>query len=141
MSQSAVQIENIKIKILVVDDDKLIRDNMKRMLGCIVNKLKLDYEIVEGTDGTDLVNMVIDDNENLIKVIFTDENMTELDGSVAISRIRNLKTTNYIKIISITSLDDTHSIQRILECGADKVLQKPARRIVLEDILKNYLVV
>jgi CheY-like chemotaxis protein len=143
MSQSSLQIDNItkKDKILVVDDDKLIRDNMKRMLGYIAGKLNLDYEIIEGSDGVDLVNMVLDDTKNLIKFIFTDENMTELDGSEAISRVKDIKITNCIKVISITSLDDVYSVQRILDCGADRVLQKPARRTIVEEILKSYLLI
>jgi CheY-like chemotaxis protein len=128
-----------RAKILVIDDDQLIRDNMKRLLSGVVRKFNLDIDIIEGSDGLDLVDLVNDDTENLIRLIFTDENMAQLDGSEAIRRIREIKKMNNIKVISITSLDDLISVQRILESGADKVLTKPARRVQLEDLVKTYL--
>jgi CheY-like chemotaxis protein len=129
-----------KKKILVIDDDPMIRNNMLKMLKSIVRKHKLDYEIVEGDDGSELIDLVHDDSENLIRLIFTDENMTKVEGSEAISTIREIKLTNHIKVVSITSLEDDLSVQRILKCGADKVLKKPAARRVLEEVCQTLLV-
>jgi CheY-like chemotaxis protein len=124
-------------KILVIDDDPIIRNNMLKMLKNIVRKYNLNYDILEGNDGGELINLVQDDTENLIKLIFTDENMTKVEGSEAISTILEIKLKNQIIVVSITSLEDDLSIQRILKSGADRVLKKPVHRRVLEDICRN----
>jgi CheY-like chemotaxis protein len=126
-----------KEKILVIDDDPLIRNNMLKMLKSIVRKYNMDYEILEGDDGAELINLVQDDSENLIRLIFTDENMTKVEGSEAINTIREIKQKNLIKVVSITSLEDDLSVQRILRCGVDRVLKKPATRRILEYICRS----
>jgi CheY-like chemotaxis protein len=70
-------------KILVIDDDPIIRNNMLRMLKSIMRKFT-QLRILEGDDGTELINLVQDNSENLIKLIFTDENMTKVEGSEAV---------------------------------------------------------
>jgi CheY-like chemotaxis protein len=126
-------------KILIVDDDILIRRSMQRLVAQCLTKFKLNYEIIEGEDGSDLINLVNDDTENLIRFIFTDENMKEIEGSQAIYSIRGIKERNSIKIISITSLEDEQSVRRILACGADRVLKKPASSKNLDEIFKYYV--
>jgi response regulator RpfG family c-di-GMP phosphodiesterase len=123
-------------KILIVDDDILIRNSMKRMVSQCLRKFNLNYEIIEGEDGSDLINLVNDDTENLIRLIFTDENMSDVEGSEAINSIKGIKECNSIKIISITSLEDEESVARILQCGADKVCKKPANIPLLEEIFR-----
>jgi response regulator RpfG family c-di-GMP phosphodiesterase len=123
-------------KILIIDDDSLIRKSMKRMVSHCLRKFNLDYEIIEGEDGSDMINLVNDDTENLIRLIFTDENMNDVEGSEAITSIKRIKDLNSIKIISITSLEDEESVSRILGCGADRVCKKPASVPLLEDIFR-----
>jgi response regulator RpfG family c-di-GMP phosphodiesterase len=112
---------------------------MRIIITNLLLKYKLNYDILEGEDGSDLINLVLDDTENLIKIIFTDENMTEIEGSDAIRAIKEIKENNCIKIISITSLEDEHSVSKIIQCGADRVLRKPANRVVLEEVFSHYL--
>jgi CheY-like chemotaxis protein len=126
-------------KILVIDDDILIRKSMVRIISHCLVKFKLNYEILEGEDGSDLINLVNDDTDNLIRLIFTDENMKEVEGSEAITSIRGIKDLNSIKIISITSLEDEESVARILGCGADRVLKKPATVLIIEEIFRCYV--
>jgi response regulator RpfG family c-di-GMP phosphodiesterase len=112
---------------------------MRTTITNIMLKHKLNYDILEGEDGSDLINLVLDDTENLIKIIFTDENMTEIEGSDAIRAIKKIKEKNCIKIISITSLEDEHSVSKVMKCGADRVLRKPANKMVLEEVFSHYL--
>ncbi len=140
--QKQLSVTNMPIekpKILIIDDDILIRKSMKIMLNYILLKYKLDYEIIEGEDGSDLIDFVMNDTDNSVSIIFTDENMNLIEGSEAISTIKNIKNFNSIKVISITSLEDEFSKSRILSCGADRVLTKPADRYILEEIITNYL--
>jgi CheY-like chemotaxis protein len=128
-----------KSKILVIDDDPLIRNNMLKLTRRMLRRYSLDYDIVEGSDGSDLIDLVMDDAENLIKLIFTDENMTSVEGSDAIAAIKEIKQKNCIKIVSITSLEDEISVMRILRCGADRVLRKPASMTTLDEVFKTFL--
>jgi DNA-binding NarL/FixJ family response regulator len=128
-----------RLQILIIDDDPLIRSNIRKIIKGIINKFNLEFDIIEGCDGNDTINLVMDDTENLIRIIFTDENMAEVEGSEAISEIRDIKESNAIKIVSITSLEDEGSVMKILKSGADKVLTKPASKVVIEEILRGYL--
>jgi DNA-binding NarL/FixJ family response regulator len=132
-------LNNDKSKILVIDDDPLIRNNMLKLIKIMLRRFGMDYDIVEGSDGRDLIHLVMDDAENLIKLIFTDENMTSVEGSEAITVIKEIKQRNCIKIISITSLEDENSVKRILKCGADMVLKKPASMATLDEVFKTLL--
>ena len=40
-----------------------------------------NIEIIEGSDRIELLNIIMKDNNSLIKYIFTDENMEFLNGS------------------------------------------------------------
>jgi DNA-binding NarL/FixJ family response regulator len=132
--------KKIKEKILIIDDDNIIRSTIKSIVQKTLFKLKLDYDILEGCDGEDMIRLVVNDQDGTIKVIFTDENMKFIEGSQAILAIRDIKQRNEIKVVSITSLDDDYSIMNILNCGADKVIQKPAQKVLIEELLKIYLV-
>ena len=128
-----------KEKVLIVDDDYIIRNSMKNMINYILKKNSLDFDVLEAEDGSEMIDLVMNDIDNSIKIIFTDENMNFIEGSEAISKIISIKSTNEIKIISVTSLSDEVSISRILTCGADMVLPKPANKTLLEEVITNIL--
>ncbi len=125
-------------KVLVVDDDTIIRYSVKLMLRRIMTKHGIELEILEGSDGLELISHVVNDPIN-IKLILTDENMPICDGSEAVNVIYNLKKMNNIKIISITAVDDLVTIKKILKCGADEVVSKPMHMYTLERIVFDYL--
>ncbi len=125
--------------ILIIDDDYIIRNSMKCMMWRVFSKLEIEYEVIEGSSGIELVDLVNDDIENNIKLIFTDEDMPGCEGSEAISMICHIKQRNDIKIISITAIDDLTMIKKILNCGADEVIAKPIHIMTLERIIVNYM--
>jgi CheY-like chemotaxis protein len=128
-----------KGQVLIIDDDHMVRACMKKMVGNCLQRLKLNYEILEGTDGTDLVRYVVNDTNDLIRLIFTDENMNEVEGSEAIRAIRDIKENKSIKVVSITSVEDDVSIKLIKDAGADRVYKKPVTRELLEQVVELYL--
>jgi DNA-binding NarL/FixJ family response regulator len=125
--------------VLIVDDDSLVRASIKKIVQSYIRRKKLNYEILEGTDGSDLVNYVMDDTKHDIKLIITDENMTHVEGSAALLTIKDIKLTNDIKVISITSMDDLAMHNYIKKCGADEVYMKPSSKHLLEEICRIYL--
>jgi len=134
-------ISNKKYKIVVVDDYKLVRENTISLINLLLTKMNIlpeSYEIIECSDGIDLLEIVKNDVSNKIKLIITDENMEYLNGSEAVRIIRNLehrrKIPNY-QIISMTAFDDTETKKRIVDSGVNMVLSKPCTKSDLSNIL------
>jgi PleD family two-component response regulator len=126
-------------QILIVDDDPMTLSSIRSLITSYINRNGLNYEIIEGTDGSDLINHVVKDKERRIRLILTDENMTQVEGSEAILAIKDIKESNDIKVVSITSMDDVGSIERIKSCGADDVCAKPITKHMIECVLKFHL--
>ncbi len=134
-----------KKKILIVDDHTIIRNSMVFLvMKCIklLNK-ENEFEIIEGKDGLDILNNIIDDQykNNLIKCVFTDENMEYLNGSEAIQILKNLEKNKKIKnvvICSTTAFQDELSISRISSSGANEILGKPCTEKMIKDFLFKY---
>ena len=132
----------MKYYILVVDDHKLVRDNTINLLKNVLSNLKLDnFDILEGSDGIDLLNMVRSDRENRIKCILIDENMEYLNGSEAVNFIRKweeYKKIQRYEIISVTAFDDKETQQRILFSGVNSVLFKPCTKTDFIKIFEKF---
>ena len=71
------------MKVLVVDDEKLIRDVIKEYL---VNE---DYTVVEAENGEEAVEIC---NKEDIDIIVLDIMMPKMDGYTAYRKIRQVKT-------------------------------------------------
>ena len=84
----------LKKKILIVDDNKFLRDALKSQIQIILTEKKLFniFELIEGYDGVDILYQIILDRSqnNLIKCVITDENMEYFNGSEAVKLIRQL---------------------------------------------------
>ena len=133
---------NIAYKILVVDDDRIIRSCLKHLIQSIKSELNLCFEIIEGNDGKDIIDYCEDKNNfNCFKVIFTDENMINIDGSEAIKHVRKLEKNGTIstKFVSVSSLYDEEFKQRLIDCGANYVLNKPLSKIQLKNVITEIM--
>ena len=129
-----------KFSIVVVDDHKFIRESNVNLIKNVMTTLNMiDFKIIEGCDGIDLLNLVRLDKDYKIKYIFTDENMMYLNGSEAVRQIRKFeqdkKIQNY-KIFSITAFDDEETKKNILDSGINSILSKPCSKSELLKIFK-----
>jgi signal transduction histidine kinase/CheY-like chemotaxis protein len=142
-SNSPVSTASKQYKILVVDDHKFVRDNTINIINSCLNELGyFFYEVVEYSDGLDILNAVRLDKEKRIKLIFTDENMEYLNGSEAVQILRKFednKRINFYPIISITAFDDKISKNRILSSGINTILSKPCSKTAIYNILIKFL--
>lgn len=128
---------------IVVDDNQIIRKSIKVLLEDICKTKGKSFRIIEGSDGIDILKMVIDDQkiQNSIKCIFSDEKMEYFNGSRSVQILRELENSNKIKkvnFVSITSFDDNENKSIIKNCGADYVIQKPCSKSALCNILENF---
>jgi len=129
-------------KIIIVDDNKFINDSIKRLIESIIYEFNLDIEVIQVSDGVDLLIAVVKDQEegNLVECVFTDENMEYMNGSYAIRIMRDWeksKKVKNLKLFSITGQEDIQSSKAILASGADLVLGKPVSKIMLINCLKD----
>lgn len=119
--------------IILIDDNEIINSSNRKILNYIINEYNLDYDILLGADGLDMIKIALnlDKRYELIKCIFTDENMDYFNGSEAISFIRKYeKMRNFekTKIITLTCHEDVKIQETILNAGSDLILTKPVTK-------------
>jgi len=115
-------------KILVIDDDKLIRD-------CIKEFFQLEEFIVDSAiDGLDGINKT---KENLYDFIICDIDMPILNGYEVIKHIKNDDRYLNIPFVFLTGKMKSSEIIKGLKLGADDYLTKPFEYKEIIDIVKS----
>ena len=107
---------------LVVDDDLSLRLSMCAAL------TKAGFATVEEENGREAVGIFQLDKPDLILL---DVVMPEMDGFETCSAIRKIPGGKYTQILMVTGLDDTESIERAFEIGANDFVAKPLNRVML----------
>ena len=121
---------NIKPKILVVEDEKL---NIK-LFKMILESQQYEIIIAEnGKKGVELAKEILPD------VILMDIMMPVMNGFEATKIIKADNTTKNIPIIVISALNDSDSRYQLLEAGADEFINKPIDKRELLVRVKNLL--
>jgi len=114
-----------KAKILVVDDNKVIRIAIRKILSD-------QYEVLDAVDGEDAWS-VLNTNRD-VDVVFSDLEMPELDGCGLLKRMRESNDVKFqnMPFIIITGHEDLNSIkQKIYAYGADDFISKPFESVKL----------
>jgi len=127
-------------KVLIADDNEIINNSNKKMVSEILNEKGFEFEIIQLFDGLEIIKYILNNNNNYekIKLILTDESMDCMNGSEAISFIRNFekrKGLKPIQIVSLTCYENLATTNNILKTGADLVLCKPVSKSKLIDII------
>ena len=103
------------IKILIADDQELIRQSLKMMLGGVE-----DFEVTATvSNGTDVIRSV---RENKPDVILMDVRMPKMDGVVCTRIIK--ENSPEIKIIILTTFDDDEYVFNAIKNGASGYMLK-----------------
>ncbi len=108
--------------VLVVDDDLSLRLSMCAAL------TKAGFDTVEAENGRDAIGLYQTGKPDLILL---DVVMPEMDGFETCATIRNLPGGKYTQILMVTGLDDTESIERAFEVGANDFVSKPINWVML----------
>jgi DNA-binding response OmpR family regulator len=119
---TAVPGPRLKSRILVVDDDRMIRLMVRRLLE------KEGFDVVEGTTGRQAVDLARRERPDLL---ILDLGMPEMDGYAAIGEIKQDLTLAAIPVIVLTAQNEPGVEERVLELGADDYLTKPIEPGVL----------
>jgi two-component system cell cycle response regulator len=131
MPDSIAAQDKQKSRVLVIDDSRLMRVTIKRVL-------KNEFDIIEAEDGEQGWGILTGDEH--IRVVLTDASMPRLDGYELISRIRhsNDRRLQEIPIIMVTSADEQEQRDRALETGASDFIVKPFDKTQLLARVRSY---
>lgn len=105
--------EDYKKTILVVDDEKMIRNLLN------INLTKEGYNVIEATDGLEAVEIATEKKPDLILL---DIMIPKLDGLSVCKRIKNIMN---VPILMVTAKDSEVDKILGLELGADDYVTKP----------------
>ena len=107
-----------EIRVIVVDDDAIVRDSLTSILGS-----QDDLTIVAtATNGAEAVDLV---HERRVDVVLMDVQMPVLGGVEATSRI--LQATSDTRVLLLTTFDDDTFLDSGIAAGASGFLLKTTR--------------
>ena len=124
-------IENVRV--LVVDDSKLARKHISRVL----NNMGIE-KITEAQDGKEGLD-VFSANQNGFDLIVTDYNMPIMDGQQLIRAIRQDLGNSIIPILMVTSEDNETRLANVHKAGVSGICDKPFNPQTVKEMLYRVL--
>ena len=120
------------IKILIVDDEKLIAQSIKDFLESKYPSWHINLAY-DGFEAGRLITILNPD------IIILDLFLPGVNGFSLCRNLKNSEATKNIKIVAITGYPTEENIEKIKEYGADAVLSKPFNMDELEKTLNKLL--
>ncbi len=108
--------------ILIADDDSISRKVLRRLLE------QDGYEVRAASDGREALELFA---EETCDVVLLDILMPGLDGISVLERLKATSAGEHVPVIMISAIDDTESVVRCIEIGADDYLTKPFNPVML----------
>jgi CheY-like chemotaxis protein len=125
---STAEIEGAPVRVLVVDDDEVIRQ-------LITLNLELEgFEVHEAVDGLDALSKVQGVDP---AVITLDIMMPNMDGWDAAARLRSDPLTSHIKVVLLSARAQEADVRRGTRLGVDAYLTKPFDPDDLIDVVRR----
>jgi two-component system response regulator AtoC len=115
-------------KILVIDDDKIIRKLFKIAL------VKAGYKVIEAENGSDGLLQIHAERPDLV---ITDYQMPGMNGLEVLAEVRKLKFK--VPVIMLTGYGDVVLTIKSIQQGAFEFLEKPVKPEVLQSTIKKAL--
>ena len=116
------------IKILLADDDDLLRNLVKEVLE------EEEYIVIEASDGQEALELFYENSD--VNLIILDVMMPKIDGIKVLDEIRKLAET---PVLMLTALGDSASELAGLRNGANDYVSKPFHYEILLERIKNLL--
>jgi two-component system chemotaxis response regulator CheY len=113
---------------LVVDDSKLIRLVLRRMLE------ELGFDVAEAGDGRRALDLLDDGLSPGLMLV--DWNMPEMSGIDFVETVRRPPYTSTSRIVMVTTETEIEQVVRALETGADEYVMKPFTKEVISEKLE-----
>ncbi|MEA3244966.1 MAG: protein kinase [Gemmatimonadota bacterium] len=122
--------EPARARILVVDDSDAPRRMLKQLVG------RLGHDVTEASGGHAAFGIA---TQEAIDLVISDIEMPEGDGFELLQRLKADERTRDVPVIMVSGLDDTASVVRCIEAGADDHIPKPFDAVLLRARLRSSL--
>lgn len=126
-------LDGLNIRVLVVEDHKVMRALIVRML-----KSAGINDVLEAGNGEEALELLLKTEEPEIELVITDLHMDKMDGSEFCHRIRRskeIKNPN-LPIVFLTGEKDDMVLDVIRQVGANMVLFKPLSPAQLRECIE-----
>jgi CheY-like chemotaxis protein len=110
-------------KILIVDDDEIIRTLLRHALGGEI------YSLLEAHDGRQALEVV---DREMPDLVLLDVMMPEMDGIEVLRRLKSQQRTSHIPVIIITALTSEADVATSLDEGAIDHISKPFSELIVK---------
>ncbi|MBV2128842.1 response regulator [Arsukibacterium indicum] len=119
------------IRVLVVDDSRLARNHIKRVL----SNLGIQH-LTEAEDGREAIAIL---KQQMFDLVVTDYNMPEVNGRELTQYIRENSQQSHIPVLMVTSeANDTH-LSNIAQSGVNAMCDKPFEPELVKALLFKLL--
>lgn len=116
-------------RILIVDDDQEVLDNLKLYL-------EDSMQVVTARNGRQAVEYMV---ANTVDIILLDVEMPIMNGFITLERLRNLKNCINIPIIMVTGKNDKSTVIKFMSKGVDDYIIKPIDKALLKEKIETVL--
>ena len=118
-------------KLLIVDDEEIIRFSFKKLFNWTKHNIDLVHECSNGKEALDYLT------NNEVDILITDIKMPIMDGLEATREIR--KENKDIAIIALTANAFDSDKQKSADAGCNDYMTKPIIATELLDLLNKYI--
>lgn len=127
VESAQVKVDNNARKVMVVDDDPVARDLLRRHLE------KDGYNVKTVSDGSDVVDLAMEWKPDIITL---DVLMANVDGWTVLSQIKNDETVSHIPVIMVSIVDEKKMGYTL---GAADYISKPVQQSTLRDVVAKHI--
>ena len=113
--------------ILIADDDGINRKLLRRLLE------QDGHDVLAAANGAEALALF---GASEVDVVLLDIVMPELDGISVLEQLKATPGANHVPVIMISAVDETQSVVRCIEIGADDYLPKPFNPVILRARIK-----
>lgn len=128
-SSSDITLSGERETILVIDDNKDVRDYIRSLL-------EDKYNVLEAADGKDGIRLAM---KHVPDAVICDVMMPVMDGMECCRRLKNEIQTSHIPVMMLTAYAVDEQKIKGYECGADSYISKPFSAKLLKVRLQNLL--
>ena len=108
--------------VLIADDDGISRKLLRRLLE------QDGFAVRAAADGEEALEVFA---EEAVDIVLLDIVMPGLDGISVLERLKATPGASHVPVIMISAVDETESVVRCIEIGADDYLSKPFNPVIL----------
>ena len=120
------------LNILIVDDSKLTRKAIRRIIGMLELEVDALFEAADGVEAIETIN-----GDVKIDLVLADLNMPKMTGIEMIYELRGNEATKSIPVVIVSTESSTTRIEALLADGAADYLHKPFTPEQIREVLQR----